>query len=137
MDGIDDIHAAGDFAEDRVTAVQMRLSRMGDEKLAAIGAGAGVGHRKNTGAVVTQGVAGKFVLEAVARAAAAGAGGISPLDDKIWNDAVEDNAVIKAFTGQKYKIIYCNGCILGIQFDFDNTFVGVYFCCVFFFRINL
>ena len=44
LDAVDDGHVFGDFAKDRVLTVQMGLRRMGDKKLAAVGAGASVCH---------------------------------------------------------------------------------------------
>jgi len=42
---LDHIQAFDDFAENRVPVVQVRRWCKGDEKLAAVGAGAGIGHR--------------------------------------------------------------------------------------------
>src|SRR5262245_11468553 len=39
-----DVHAAVDFAEDRVAVVEMRCRRQGDEELSAVRVRSGVGH---------------------------------------------------------------------------------------------
>ena len=49
FDGIDDVLAIGDLAENRVFSVEVRGGAMGDEELRAVGAGSGVGHRKHAG----------------------------------------------------------------------------------------
>ena len=71
LDGVDHVHALDHLAEHGVLAVQPRVGHVGDEELAAVGVRAGVGHRQHA-ALVAQAVVG-LVLEAVARAAAAGA----------------------------------------------------------------
>jgi hypothetical protein len=43
-DGVDDILAFYHFAKDGVFAIEMGLRRMGDEELAAVGAGASIRH---------------------------------------------------------------------------------------------
>lgn len=49
FDGIDDVLAIGDLAEDRVFAVEVGGGAVGDEELRTVGAGAGVGHREHAG----------------------------------------------------------------------------------------
>ena len=49
FDGIDDVLAIGDLAEDRVFAVEVGGGTMGYEELRAVGSGAGVGHREHAG----------------------------------------------------------------------------------------
>ena len=84
----------------------MNAVRLDDKELATVGAGAGVGHRQGTTQVVQLG--GELVLKAVtpnALAAAAGGGGISPLDHKIFDHTVKDGVVIEPFPGKKNKVI--------------------------------
>src|SRR5690606_16528823 len=57
LDAVDDVLAFDHLAEHGVFAVQPRARHVGDEELAAIGAGAGIGHRQDT-ALVRQAVAG-------------------------------------------------------------------------------
>jgi transaldolase len=66
---------------------------MGDEKLAAIGAGTGIGHRKNAGLAVAEAPV-EFIGEPVARAAPARPSGVAALDHEILNDPVERHAVV-------------------------------------------
>jgi hypothetical protein len=71
----------GHFAEHRVAVIKVRRGAQRHEKLAAVGAGAGVGHGQHTGAIVPEaGV--KFVLELIARAAGPVAEGAAALNDK-------------------------------------------------------
>lgn len=49
FDGINDVLAVGDLAEDRVFVVEVRGGTVGDEELRTVGAGSGVGHRKHAG----------------------------------------------------------------------------------------
>ena len=45
--------AFGHFTENGVLSIEVRSGTMGDEELAAVGPGTGVGHRQNTRLVVT------------------------------------------------------------------------------------
>ena len=76
-------------------AVEPGSRDVGHEELAAVGAGARVGHGEETGAVVLQ-AGGELVGELVAGAAHAGAGGIAALNHEVGDDAVEGDAVVEA-----------------------------------------
>jgi len=83
-----------------VLAVQPGRRFVGDEELAAVGAGPRVGHGKDPRAVVPEGGL-DFVGEAVARPAGAVAQGVAALDHKVLlvavglgNDPVEGKAVV-------------------------------------------
>ena len=52
LDGVHDLHALDDLAEDDVLAVQVRRGHRRDEELRAVGVGARVGHREQSGARV-------------------------------------------------------------------------------------
>src|SRR5690348_4618610 len=84
-----------DFAEHRVFAVQPRRGHVGDEELAAVGTGTGIGHGKHAGLVVFQ-AGTHLVLETVTRAAAARAFRAATLDHEIGDHAMEAEAVVEA-----------------------------------------
>ena len=87
-DGVDDVLAFGHRAEDGVLSVKPRGGDVGDKELAAVGPGSGVGHGEDAGFVVLE-FRRALVLEAIARAAAAGAGRVAALDHEVRDDAVE------------------------------------------------
>ena len=109
-DGIDDVHAFGHLAERSVLLVEVRSVHVHDEKLAAGGVrihGAGHGqHAAGVLEVVFEAVARELTLDAVARAAHAGAGRVAALDHEAGDDAVEDHAVIKALFDQTDKVTH-------------------------------
>src|SRR3972149_2241549 len=77
-DGLHRLHAGADAAEDAVLAVEVGLGRQGDEELAAVRAGPGVGHGEDAGVVTPAGA--ELVREAVAGAAGAIAARVAALD---------------------------------------------------------
>src|SRR5580692_2162597 len=92
-DCVGDVLAFDDVAENGVAVIEVRRGCHSDEKLAAVGAWARVGHRKFSGLRMTKaGV--KFVGKVVARAAAAVALRTSALNHKVRNHAVKDQAVV-------------------------------------------
>src|SRR5436190_15348845 len=94
-DGLDDLVALGDLAEDRVLAGQPRRGGDGDEELRAVRAGARVRHGQQA-RLVEPGSAGRdLVLERVAGSARAGAGGVAALDHEAVDHAVEDRAGVQ------------------------------------------
>ncbi len=67
-DGEQDIQTLDDLTEDAVFAIQPGSRHVGDEELAAVGAGSGIRHRQNTRLVMLEaGI--ELILEAVARSA--------------------------------------------------------------------
>ena len=98
--------------------VQMGLGRMGDEKLTAVRVRTSVGHREAARAVPV-GVASRLVLKFVAGAAPACAGGVAALNHEIVNNPVKADPVIKAFTGQKDKVVDRLRRFLGKQVNFN------------------
>ena len=122
-DGIDHVLAFGHKAEDRVFSVKVRGRHVGDEKLAAIGAGACIGHGENTGAVVLESAL-HFIFEAVSGTAAACSGGIAALDHELLDHAVKSNVVVEATFGEVQEIRNRQGCLGGLQGCFDVAFVG-------------
>ena len=86
-----------------------------DEELAAVGVGAGVGHRDRTDLVATRGR--QFVLEAVAGATTAGAGGVAALAHEAVDDAVEDDAVVVVVPGERHEVVDRLRCLGSIEVD--------------------
>ena len=87
-DGVNDIHPIGHMTENGVFAVKVGCGHVGDEELASIGPWAGIGHGKNTRAIMLE-PAVDFVFKAVARSTAACAGGIAALNHELLDDAME------------------------------------------------
>src|SRR5690606_22347278 len=81
LDLVDRFQALDDLAEHRVLAVQPRRGHVGDEELAAVGVGSGIGHGQH--AALVGNAIGGLVLEAVARAAAARTLGAAALDHEV------------------------------------------------------
>ena len=71
LDRVDRVHALGDLAEDGVLAVEPIGLDVGDVELAAVRVRSGIGHGEGTYLVLKPFIAGEFVVEAVAGAAAA------------------------------------------------------------------
>jgi hypothetical protein len=112
--GINHILATGYFAKDCVLSIQMGLGGMGDKELAAIGIWPGVSHRKRS-RIVLDGVAPKFIFKPVAGATSARACRVATLDHKVADDSVKNNAVVKALSGQEYKVVNGFGRVLGVE----------------------
>src|SRR5882724_12292613 len=93
-DLVGDVLAFHDFTEDGVAVIEVRSGSNGDEKLAAVGIGSGVGHREFAGLGMLQRSV-KFVGEFVAWAAHAGAVRAAALNHEIGNDAVKNQAVVE------------------------------------------
>ena len=98
-DLVGDVLAFDDFAEDGVIAGEPGRWRDGDKELAAVGVRAGVGHGQLAGLVELVRRALGLVLEAVAGAAHAGAGGVAALDHEVGNHAMEDGSVVELVGG--------------------------------------
>src|SRR6266851_5352457 len=88
--------ALHDFTENRVLAGEPLCGRYGDEKLRAIGIGAGVGHGQLAGLVEAVRRALGFVFKLIARASETCACWVATLDHEIGNHAVKDGAVVEA-----------------------------------------
>ena len=100
-DLLGDILAFDDFAEDGVLAGEPIGGDCGDEELAAVGAGAGVGHRQFAGLVELMARALGLILETITGATHAGAGRIATLNHEVGNDAMEDGAVVELVLDRK------------------------------------
>ena len=116
--------AVCDLAEDGVLAGEVRCRGDGDEELAAVGPGARVGHGQQTWLGEGDG-RDDFVLEPVARAPGSSAGGVAALDHETVYDAVEDNAVVEFFAGQKDEAVDGNWSIEGEELDCNLAVVGL------------
>src|SRR5262245_53334539 len=87
-DAIDDFHSTRDLPENGVAAIQMRLRRVSDEKLAAAGVLARKGH---TDRASTIGPGIDLAANLIAGAALAVAARITPLNNEIRNDTVKSD----------------------------------------------
>jgi len=91
LDGLDDVHAAGDSAVDDVLAVEPVGLDGAEEELGAVGAGAGVGHGEDSGAGVLELevlVSELLAVDGLASGAVA-AGEVAALAHELGDDAVE------------------------------------------------
>ena len=122
-DGVDRGQALGDGAEDAVFAVEPRRGDVGDEKLAAIGAGAGVGHGEDAGLGVTEGFV-ELVCELVAGPAGAVAARIAALDHEVGDDAVKGQAVVVAAFGEIEEVGGGHRDLGGVDDALDVALVG-------------
>ncbi len=117
---IDDILTSNHFAEHGMAPIQVRLGRVRDEKLAAIGVRSRIGHRQRTG-FVAQWVIGQFIFESIAGTAGAATGGIAALDHEIRNDTMKANAIIEAGARQKHEIVNRLRGVFRIQIEIDRA----------------
>ena len=108
-DGVHDVETLRDLAEGGVLAVEVRRLVVHDEELAS---GAVRRHSARHGEhaavvlqVIFEAVAGKLALDGVARTAGADAVRVAALDHKAGDDAVEDDAVIKALLDEGDEVV--------------------------------
>ena len=164
IDGLDDnvlvrpVHAVGvdlanlgdDFlrsrvrnlTEDGVVVIQVRGRRHGDEELGTVGAWAGIGHGQQEWTVELQ-LWVELVLELVARATAAGAGGVAALNHEVIDDAVEDGAIVERAgllalcvlggvvlfaLGQTDEVFNGYRCVVTEEIDNNIAVVGMHRC---------
>ena len=126
FEGVDDIHAVDDFTEDGVVHVEPRSRDGCDEELAAVGAGACIGHGQKTRAVKGE-LADALILKVFAPdglPAAACAGRIATLDHELFNDAVEDDAVVVAVFRVCAEVLASEWCDIVEQLEFDAALSG-------------
>src|SRR5262245_16382522 len=121
-DAVDDLHSGDDLPEDGVTAVQMRLRRMRDEKLAAAGVLARKSH-PDRAASVRPGV--DLAADLIAGAAFAVAARVAPLNDEIRHDAVKIEAVEEALSRERDEAVHRDRRVLREEFDPDPATRGV------------
>ena len=75
----------------------------------------------------------EFVFEAIAGAAAAGAGGVAALDHEVIDDAVEDGAVVEFVAARNTKLLTVLGRLweqFADDFAGETLKVAVYFLLV-------
>ena len=80
------------LAEECVVLVERVIGLLGNEELAAVGVGSGVGHGKAAGPVEIQ-VGIDLVVKSESRIAGASAGGVAALNHELGNDAVKGGVV--------------------------------------------
>src|SRR5262245_31222552 len=120
-DAIDDIHSGDDLPEDGVTAVQMWLRRVRDEKLAAAGVLARKSH-PDRAASVRPGV--DLAADLIAGAAFAVTTRVASLNDEIRHDAVKAQAVEEALARERDEAVHRDRRVLREEFDPDPAFGG-------------
>src|ERR1700722_16654581 len=89
-----DIHSFDHFAKDGVFVIKPWRRRHGDEKLAAVCAGSGVGHGELSRFVVPQ-ILMKLIGKTIARIAGSCSLRASALNHELRNHAMENEAVVK------------------------------------------
>ena len=100
---VDDLEALHDLTEVVVLRRQVDAAGAADEEeLAAVGVRAGVGHGHRADLVL---LLDGLVVEAVAGAAAAGAGRVAALAHEAVDDAVEDDAVVVVLCGEEHEVV--------------------------------
>jgi len=97
---------------------------MGDEKLAAVCSWACICHGEDAGLVVHE-TGFDLVLEAVARASPASAGWVAALDHKLWDHAMEGDAIVVAAFGEVQEIRHGHWCCRRLECGLDRAFIGV------------
>ena len=126
-DGVHHIHAACHLAKGGVLAVQVLGVGVHDEELASRGVGGGgTGHAEDAPLmleVVFHAVEEELSLDAVARAAHAGALGAAALDHEAGDAPVEDQAVVVVVACQVDEVVNALGSLVGVQLALDHTSV--------------
>ena len=121
---VEHVEALDDLAEQAVLRRQTDAVGAGDEEeLAAVGVRAGVGHGDRADLVLA--ALGQLVLEAVAGAAAPGAGGVAALAHEAVDDAMEDDAVVVVVQGEVDEVVDRLRCLQRVEGDDDLAERGV------------
>ena len=123
-DGIHDILSLGHFTEDGVFAIEVRSWAVGNEELGTVGIWSCVGHRKDAWLIVLK----KWLaltLKLVARTTHAGTSGVTPLDHKVGDHAVEYDAIVEAITGEAEETSAGHLSISRKHANFNWAFVGL------------
>jgi len=113
----------GDTAKNGVAFVEPWRRNFGDEELASVGVGAGIGHREGSRFIMFQ-LGRKFILKRIAGPAAARAGRVSGLDHEFGDDAMKNDPVIESFFGQCHKIRNGFGRLIRVKFGLDGPLSG-------------
>jgi hypothetical protein len=96
LDGLDDVHALDDLAEDDVLAVEPGGGDGADEELGAVGVGPGVGHGEDAGAGVLADelLVGELLAVDGLAAGAVAAGEVAALAHEVGDHAVERRPLV-------------------------------------------
>ena len=123
---IDDIHAVDHFTEDGVAHVEPRSRDGSDEELATVGAWSGIRHRQDTWAI--KGVrADAFIFKVLTPdrlPAHASASWVAALDHELFNDTVEDDAIVIAVFRVCAEVLARFRCDVVEQLAFDAALCG-------------
>src|SRR3954451_1261807 len=123
-DALDHVLTAGDLAEDRVLAVQPgALVRGDDEELRPVRVRPRVGHGQRAAHDL---VVVDLVLELVAGTARAGALRAAALDHEVGDDAMEDEPVVEALTGELLEVADGLRGVLVEQLEGDLAFAALH-----------
>ena len=99
---------------------------MGNEKLAPIGVGTGVGHGEDAGTVVPEVfVELVFELGPVWPTAPTGSLGATGLDHETGDDTMESEAVVKTIIGEFFEIGDRLGNLVIVQLESDVSSIGL------------
>src|SRR5690606_36815396 len=105
----------------------MRRGDVGNKKLGAVGIRACIRHAQDAGTIVLEAQRARFIVEAVAGAAASCAGWVTTLNHKrlILDNAVERYTIVETITRQKHEIVHGDGRFLRIHLDVTLALAGV------------
>jgi len=118
------VETVRNLAKYRVAVVEEWGGSGGDEELRAIGARAGVGHGKHSGRAMAE-IGVEFIGEFVSRAAASCFCGITALQHKALDDAVEGHAIVVSTSCEIQEIRTCEWCFGGVESGGDVSCRGV------------
>ena len=127
-DGVNHLQSFHHPTEAGMVSIQMGsiVSAVTHKKLGPTCISSGMSHGKNT-SVVELVATGQFAIYFITRSTSTCSGWIAALNHKIRNDAMEGNAIVKAFFGKVYKIFHGIGGILIVKFDLHHTLFGMDF----------
>lgn len=121
-DSVNDFQAFGDLAEHGIPAIQMRLRRMRDEKLAAARVFARQSHPDRSANVRPRV---HFAANLITRSAFAVSARITSLNDEVRDYAMKGQVVEITFARQRDEAVHSNWRVGGKEFHRDCAFVSV------------
>ena len=126
-DLVNNLHTGYDLAECCILTVKVGGILVHDKELGGGRVGVIRPSHRDYAALVLDGVCPtvctEFALDVFLCAAHAIALGIAALDHKALDNSVENKAVVKALLYELFKILYGDGCCLGIKLELDHTAV--------------